>query len=99
MADIACSFGEVNLENNRKSGERLTATLRKPAGFQGTPIFADDREINPAKDPVCQIRPDYEVPDGLGFRLQVTDLERCGVLVKNVSKTMYFFFTTKAVST
>ena len=32
-----------------EGSERLTARLRKPPGFKGHPIFADDRRIDPYK--------------------------------------------------
>ena len=51
--------------------------------FQGSPIFADDRGVNPLTDLVCQIRPTNE--DKETYRLLITDLDECGILVKNVS--------------
>ena len=50
--------------------------------FQGSPIFADDRGINPLTDSVCQIRPFEE--DAQTYRLIITNLDQCGILVKNV---------------
>ena len=61
--------------------------MRKPEGFEGTPIFADDRKVDPLRDPECQIRPDIADKDGLIYRLLITDLDKCGVLIKNVSKS------------
>ena len=63
----------------------MTARLRKPEGFEGTPIFADDRKVDPLRNPECQIRPDIADKDGLIYRLLITDLDKCGVLIKNVS--------------
>ena len=74
VADIDCSFGEVGIENNRKVNERLRARIRKPEGFKGAPIFADDRRIDPALDPVCQIRPEPSDPNELIYNLQINDL-------------------------
>ena len=90
VGDIECSFGRVGVENNRKVNERLTARLRKPEGFEGIPIFADDRKVDPLRDPKCQIRPDIADKDGLIYRLLITDLNKCGVLIKNVS-TLFIF--------
>ena len=86
VGDIECSFGRVGVENNRKINERLTARLRKPEGFEGTPIFADDRKVDPLRDSACQIRPDIADKDGLIYRLLINDLSKCGILIKNVSK-------------
>jgi hypothetical protein len=85
VMDIDCSFGEVSLENNRNINQKLSANLRKPEGFQGNPIFADDRSINPANDRICQIRPNSQNDSELSYKLLITDLEQCGVIVKNVS--------------
>ena len=92
MGDIECSFGRVGVENNRKINERLTARLRKPEGFEGTPIFADDRKVDPSRDKECQIRPDIADKDGLIYRLLITDLDKCGVLIKNVSNIWQIYY-------
>lgn len=63
----------------------MTALLRKPEGFRGAPLFADDRVTDPVADPVCQIRPEPEDATGLLYRLRITDFSRCGVLKRNVS--------------
>ena len=63
----------------------MTARVRKPEGFKGTPIFADDRKIDPFTDESCQIRPDPSDPTGLMYNMKITDLDQCGVLIKNVS--------------
>ena len=84
MGDIECSFGSVGMENNRKVNERLSARLRKPEGFRGTPIFADDRKVDPLRNPVCQIRQDLADSEGRIYRLLISDLSQCGVLIKNV---------------
>ena len=72
--------------------ELLTARLRKPEGFRGTPIFADDRGVagkDPMQelvenDPACQIAPDPGDTTGRVFILRVTDFSQCGVLKRNV---------------
>ena len=77
-----CSYGELSLENSLRVDQMLAATLKKPANFKGSPIFADDRSINPAKDTVCQIRADPK--NELKYQLLITDLDACGVVIKNV---------------
>lgn len=61
------------------------ARLKKPDGFRGSPLFADDRGVDPESDPSCQIRPDHMDPSGLMYNLKITDFSRCGVLKRNVS--------------
>ena len=43
VQNIECSFGEVSVENNRRINQIMSAQLRKPEEFLGSPIFADDR--------------------------------------------------------
>ena len=83
VSDINCSFGDVNVETNSRINQIMSAVLKKPEKFQGSPIFADDRGVNPLTDSVCQIRPTNE--DKETYRLLITDLNECGILVKNVS--------------
>ncbi len=48
MADISCTFDEPGSDPGDPGGggrEKLTALLRKPEGFRGTPIFADARQV------------------------------------------------------
>ena len=85
VSNIDCSYGELSLENNLRVEQRLSATLKKPANFAGSPIFADDRSIKPEKDTVCQIRSDPS--SDLKYQLLITDLDSCGVVIKNVSDT------------
>lgn len=66
----------------------MSALLRKPEGFRGSPLFADDRATDPVADPICQIRPEAEDPTGLLYRLRITDFTRCGVLKRNVSENI-----------
>ncbi|XP_026464888.1 uncharacterized protein LOC113367501, partial [Ctenocephalides felis] len=65
------------------SRDSIVARLRKPEGFRGNPLFADDRAVDPETDPTCQIRPDLTDPTGLGYYLRITDFGRCGVLKRN----------------
>ncbi len=87
MADISCSFREGEEEEKpfEDSNELLTARLRKPDGFRGAPIFADARQVDGATDGQCRITGDPKDPQGLTYDLRVTDLDKCGVLRKNVS--------------
>lgn len=90
MADITCSFGIRSKIDGAQDAievepEGLTALLRKPEGFTGSPIFADDRKLDPRTDPYCRIRPDPGDKEGLIYTLHVKDLGKCGVLTKNVS--------------
>lgn len=64
----------------------ITARLKKPAGFKGAPLFADDRAVNPESDRECAIRSDVTDADGLAYTLKITDFTRCGVLKRNVSQ-------------
>ncbi|KAG7295996.1 hypothetical protein JYU34_021090, partial [Plutella xylostella] len=79
VTDIQCTFATTG------SGIRdsVTALLRKPEGFRGSPLFADDRATDPASDPACQIRPEPDDPTGLLYRLKITDFMKCGVLKRN----------------
>lgn len=80
VTDIQCTFATTG------SGIRdsVSALLRKPEGFRGAPLFADDRATDPISDSVCQIRPEPEDPTGLLYRLRITDFTKCGVLKRNV---------------
>ena len=50
VTDIDCQYG-----GEAETGI-ISARLRKPQGFQGVPIFADDRTIDPETSEVCSIR-------------------------------------------
>ncbi|KAJ3661834.1 hypothetical protein Zmor_006216 [Zophobas morio] len=80
VTEIQCTFGSGNNVGSRDS---ILAKLRKPDGFKGNPLFADDRGVDPEKDHVCQIRPDVSDPTGLKYNLKITDFGRCGVLKRN----------------
>ena len=43
VSDINCSFGDVSVETNSRINQIMSAVLKKPEKFQGSPIFADDR--------------------------------------------------------
>ena len=89
VAEIECSFGEMNVDSSQRINQRLTAKLKKPEGFKGSPIFADERKVDPENHPECQIRPDETDPKGIGYLLKITDLTQCGVLIKNVSLQLW----------
>lgn len=98
VTDIQCTFGGGGLpvsglspsrigDSNPGVKDSITALLRKPEGFRGAPLFADDRAVDARSDPVCQIRQDGSDPQGLLYRLKITDFSRCGVLKRNVCFT------------
>lgn len=81
MTEIQCTFANGNSIGSRDS---IIAKLKKPDGFKGHPLFADDRAVDPERDSSCQIRPDFLDPTGLRYNLKITDFSRCGVLKRNV---------------
>ncbi|KAL7646332.1 UNVERIFIED_CONTAM: hypothetical protein RMT77_003241 [Armadillidium vulgare] len=83
VADINCKFPDGVLNPSGISGGEFSAKLRKPPGFMGTPLFADDRYVNPEIDPICQIRKNPNDRHGLVYSLLVRDLNRCGVTQKD----------------
>lgn len=99
VSDIQCTFmNEARRADKGIVGTRdsITAKLRKPEGFKGSPLFADDRGVDPLNDPICQIRPDPTDLTHHTYLLVVSDFTRCGVLKRNVStyarKGLYAFF-------
>lgn len=82
MSDIQCSFSS----QGASTSDMITARLKKPVGFKGAPLFADDRSVNPENDRACMIRGDPTDPDGITYALKITDFSRCGVLKRNVSE-------------
>ncbi|ODM95598.1 1-deoxy-D-xylulose-5-phosphate synthase, partial [Orchesella cincta] len=83
-ADIDCAVASTGKE-------LFTARLRKPDGFRGSPIFADDRGgaikdyiVQDLQDAPCVIVPD-NIGDSSGrvFKMRITDFTRCGVLKRN----------------
>lgn len=81
MTDIQCSFAS----QGSNLGDIITAKLKKPIGFKGAPLFADDRAVNPEADVACGIKQDRKDPSELSYDLKITDFSRCGVLKRNVS--------------
>lgn len=81
VTEIQCTFA---ISNNAATRDSIIAKLRKPEGFKGHPLFADDRAVDPETDITCQIRPDLTDPTGLKYNLKITDFSRCGVLKRNV---------------
>ncbi|XP_046143349.1 uncharacterized protein LOC114871258 isoform X2 [Osmia bicornis bicornis] len=55
VSDIQCSGAG-------SAADLLTAKIKRPVGFRGAPLFADDRSANPLTDIHCQIRPDPNDP-------------------------------------
>lgn len=86
VTEIQCTFSNTNSLGSRDS---IVAKLKKPDGFRGSPLFADDRAVDPDNDPSCQIRADHTDPTGLRYNLRITDFTRCGVLKRNVSLKIF----------
>jgi len=88
---VQCTFGSNSgLDTHKHHGltatrDTISARLRKPEGFRGSPIFADDRQVDPLIDVSCQIRPDKSDSEELTYNLLISDFSRCGVLKRNVS--------------
>lgn len=83
VTEIQCTFANGN-SNSIGSRDSILAKLRKPDGFKGNPLFADDRGVDPESDHMCQIRQDLSDPTGLKYNLKISDFSRCGVLKRNV---------------
>ncbi|CAG9798336.1 unnamed protein product [Chironomus riparius] len=79
VSDIQCSFSS----QGSTLGDMITAKLKKPLGFKGHPLFADDRSVNPDNDYSCTIKPDRNDVAELNYELKITDFSRCGVLKRN----------------
>ncbi|KAG5676081.1 hypothetical protein PVAND_005935 [Polypedilum vanderplanki] len=79
VSDIQCSFSS----QGSSLGDMITAKLKKPFGFKGHPLFADDRSVNPDNDYTCTIKPDRNDISELNYELKITDFTRCGVLKRN----------------
>ncbi|XP_055851605.1 uncharacterized protein LOC129915923 [Episyrphus balteatus] len=80
VGDIQCSFSTAPGSN---VDDLITARLKRPAGFKGAPLFADDRSVNPETDRNCAIKQDPNDPTELAYNLKITDFSRCGVLKRN----------------
>ncbi|CAH0389504.1 unnamed protein product [Bemisia tabaci] len=86
VSDIQCTFSSDTARSGKAlvgMKDSISARLRKPEGFKGSPLFADDRTVDPLMDPFCQIRPDHTDPTGLTYNLHISDFARCGVLRRN----------------
>lgn len=79
VTDIQCSFAS----QGSNMDDVITAKLKKPVGFKGSPLFADDRSVNPESDFTCTIKQDRTDPNELSYDLKITDFTRCGVLKRN----------------
>lgn len=86
VSDIQCSGAG-------SAADLLTAKIKRPVGFRGVPLFADDRSANPLTDIHCQIRPDPNDPQEDNYFLKVTDFSKCGILKRNVSHRSRFRFS------
>ncbi|XP_057671872.1 uncharacterized protein LOC130903662 [Diorhabda carinulata] len=80
VSEIQCTFAIGNSAGSRDS---IIAKLRKPEGFKGHPLFADDRGVDAETDPSCQIRQDPSDTTSLKYILKIFDFSRCGVLKRN----------------
>lgn len=87
VTDIQCSFAS----QGSNLGDIITAKLKKPIGFKGAPLFADDRAVNPEADFACSIKQDRKDVSELAYDLKITDFSRCGVLKRNVSNSTACF--------
>ncbi|CAA9993516.1 unnamed protein product, partial [Nesidiocoris tenuis] len=83
VSDIECTFGGSADAPGGRGIDSMTARLRRPEGFKGDPLFADDRSIDPLVHPSCRITPDPSDPNRHSYILHVTDFTRCGVLRRN----------------
>jgi hypothetical protein len=79
VSNIQCSF-ETQGSNLR---DFITAQLKRPIGFKGSPLFADDRAVDPENDFACSIKQDANDPTELSYDLKISDFSRCGVLKRN----------------
>ncbi|XP_013792259.1 uncharacterized protein LOC106476135, partial [Limulus polyphemus] len=61
----------------------LTATLKKPPGFRGHPVFADNRHIDPKKHKFCQILSDKDDPKEMTYYLSISDFSECPLHEEN----------------
>lgn len=81
MSEIQCSFAT----SSSSTVDMITARLKKPVGFKGSPLFADDRGVDPETDKACSIRPESSDPNSIAYVLKIADFSRCGVLKRNVN--------------
>lgn len=74
---------EIQCSGAGSANDLLTAKIKRPVGFKGSPLFADDRAADPLTNINCQIRPDPNDPQEDNYFLKVTDFTRCGILRRN----------------
>ena len=86
VTDIDCQYG------GEAQAGIISARLRKPQGFQGVPIFADDRTIDPETSEVCSIRRNKNDVTGLVYNLNVTNFSSCGVVLRNGFVSLRIWF-------
>lgn len=80
VSDIQCSYSTVE-----STGQNfITAKLKRPPGFKGDPLFADERTTSPDTDYSCTIKRDPSDTHQLAYNLKIIDFNRCGVLNRNV---------------
>ncbi|XP_002003929.3 uncharacterized protein LOC6577998 [Drosophila mojavensis] len=79
VADVQCTFSN----SGSKSEDLITATLKRPAGFKGVPMFADDRSGLKDLNPHCLISKDITDMDERTYQLRINDFTQCGVLKRN----------------
>ena len=58
----------------------ITASLKRPVGFKGVPLFADDKY---EKSDYCTVKKNPS--DELTFEIKITNFTKCGVIKRNVS--------------
>lgn len=88
VADVQCTFSTVGSDIE----DLITATLKRPAGFKGIPMFADDRIGVKEPNPHCIISRDTSDEDDRTYSLRINDFKRCGVLKRNVRTLDRYFF-------
>ncbi|XP_076305456.1 uncharacterized protein LOC143222630 [Tachypleus tridentatus] len=74
VSDIKCHEG-----TDSDGKDIITATLRKPDGFRGHPVFTENRGIQPQKHNKCQIIPDLNDLSSSVYFLRVMDFTVCPV--------------------
>ncbi|KAH8397597.1 hypothetical protein KR215_000141, partial [Drosophila sulfurigaster] len=79
VADVQCTFSSVGSDIQ----DLITATLKRPVGFKGVPMFADDRNAVRDSSPHCIISRDTSDVDERTYSLRINDFTRCGVLKRN----------------
>ncbi|XP_022243389.1 uncharacterized protein LOC106460575 [Limulus polyphemus] len=78
VSDIKCHEG-----TDADGKDIITATLRKPDGFRGHPVFTNNRGIQPQKHNKCQIIPDPKDTSNSVYFLRIMDFIECPVKKQN----------------